>query len=744
VSENNKGTSQSQMDLEQLSQHFPAFLWVLRDFALKLENEKHEPITPRDYLENALRINPNTGVKIEEKNRIRQVITSVFNNRDCAVLVRPIMEEDKLQKLNDIPLSQLREEFKAGLEVVKNKIFQTATVKTFEGNFINGPAMAHLVQVYVKAMNEGHMPVIQTAWQSVVQLQSQIAYDQAEVYFNAESSKIKGPIEADQMMERIRLIEEEALRIFRRHAIGDNGLKQKHIDKLSVNFKISFARIQKENELSSKIACDGIIQSIWNTLKFERKKFRSEKELEDGFREIEREYFQKAVGPLKDQVYREFIEKKKSVIFQDILADFQQQQKESSDLKNQLNGKEQELANAKAQLIKLDTQKENQVKIEKELRQERENQAKAEKDLNQKMEKLQHALVQLEREKAQLISDHTSSAAKVGDQMAAKEREIKEAKQNIQTLQQKLQESEGGNKTKEQEIGKLTKEIQELKQNLERLEKNEQLASNFKSEAQQNLHQQKQKIIEVEEQLKAKNQEYKKLTEELNELKSNHHLQALNIQKSQQRIKELEESARNQEKEITKLKADLEGARQGEQRLQDYLQLKEKHLKELEENAKNQETEIAKLKAEVAEVKQSQANRMQFDTPGQHDNHMQVDAAQTTGTGKRKQPIMEFSPGVSDSFATPSNKKQKRGHAEIDNSDGDDHFIKSNTTPETKPTGSSVYPENINQAKRDDINKCNIQELKSWLTFLDVELPPTAKKKEVYLDLLEKELKKRK
>lgn len=35
----------------ELAEHFPSFLWVLRDFALQLEDEQQRPITSRQYLE---------------------------------------------------------------------------------------------------------------------------------------------------------------------------------------------------------------------------------------------------------------------------------------------------------------------------------------------------------------------------------------------------------------------------------------------------------------------------------------------------------------------------------------------------------------------------------------------------------------------------------------------------------------------------------------------------------------------
>ena len=44
----------SKSENEDASAFFPSFLWVVRDFALKLVSKEGEPIQPKEYLENAL------------------------------------------------------------------------------------------------------------------------------------------------------------------------------------------------------------------------------------------------------------------------------------------------------------------------------------------------------------------------------------------------------------------------------------------------------------------------------------------------------------------------------------------------------------------------------------------------------------------------------------------------------------------------------------------------------------------
>ena len=80
-------------------------------------------ITPREYLEAALRLAPGDGAAVQSKNQarhpcsslksgcaasdalspppqIRRSIASLFPSRDCFALVRPVNDEKQLQQLD--------------------------------------------------------------------------------------------------------------------------------------------------------------------------------------------------------------------------------------------------------------------------------------------------------------------------------------------------------------------------------------------------------------------------------------------------------------------------------------------------------------------------------------------------------------------------------------------------------------------------------------------------------------------
>lgn len=92
-----------------MAQYFPSFLWILRDFALRLEDQDGNSITMRKYLENSLQEQKGMSDAIEAKNRIRRLISQFFQDRDCHTLVRPVEEEAQLQALHQLGAESLRE-----------------------------------------------------------------------------------------------------------------------------------------------------------------------------------------------------------------------------------------------------------------------------------------------------------------------------------------------------------------------------------------------------------------------------------------------------------------------------------------------------------------------------------------------------------------------------------------------------------------------------------------------------------
>jgi hypothetical protein len=98
-------------DPDEIAKYFPSFLWVVRDFSLKLLDTYGTAITSKEYFENALQQQKGSSDNVETKNRIRRLIKHFFKDRDCFTMVRPVEKETELQSLQSMPDEDMRQEF---------------------------------------------------------------------------------------------------------------------------------------------------------------------------------------------------------------------------------------------------------------------------------------------------------------------------------------------------------------------------------------------------------------------------------------------------------------------------------------------------------------------------------------------------------------------------------------------------------------------------------------------------------
>jgi hypothetical protein len=152
-------------DADEMAEYFPSFLWILRDFALRLEDQDGNVISQKKYLENSLIEQKGMSDAIEAKNRIRRLVSQFFQDRDCHTLVRPVEQESKLQNLNEIDNKSLRSEFVDQIDILRRKVFKKVKPKQLRGQFITGKMLIELAEAYTDALNKGGIPVIESAWE---------------------------------------------------------------------------------------------------------------------------------------------------------------------------------------------------------------------------------------------------------------------------------------------------------------------------------------------------------------------------------------------------------------------------------------------------------------------------------------------------------------------------------------------------------------------------------------------------
>ena len=169
----------------------PKFLWLLRDFALELKEDGRE-ITENEYLENRL---SNFSRSTNQRNkRVRDALLKYFQQRELLTLVRPVEDEEFLGKLDKLEWKEFREEFRQKATVLKYKVFNETPVKQMNGKHINGVFLASLIEQYVEALNKGVAPNISSAWENVIERETQRLFDLAKKQIEQSFMKLKLPL----------------------------------------------------------------------------------------------------------------------------------------------------------------------------------------------------------------------------------------------------------------------------------------------------------------------------------------------------------------------------------------------------------------------------------------------------------------------------------------------------------------------------------------------------------------------
>ncbi|XP_020268861.1 plectin-like [Asparagus officinalis] len=249
----------------ELGQFSPVFVWLLRDFYLDLA-EDNRKITPRDYLELALRSVQGSGKNIAAKNEIRESIRALFPDRECFTLVRPLNNEHDLQRLDQIPLDRLRPEFRSGLDALTKFVLERSRPKQVGATTMTGPVLIGLTQTFLDAFNNGAVPAISSSWKTVEEAECHKAYDFAVDVYNTSFDRTR-PAEEPIMREAHEAAVQNSLAAFGAAAVGAGPTRVTYEKRLHNYFRKTFEDYSRTAFLEADLRCQETLQCIEKKLR---------------------------------------------------------------------------------------------------------------------------------------------------------------------------------------------------------------------------------------------------------------------------------------------------------------------------------------------------------------------------------------------------------------------------------------------------------------------------------------------
>uniref|UniRef100_G1PXT0 GB1/RHD3-type G domain-containing protein n=1 Tax=Myotis lucifugus TaxID=59463 RepID=G1PXT0_MYOLU len=211
-------------DSAEFISFFPDFVWVVRDFTLKLMFDERT-ITEDEYLENALKLVTGKTSKIPRSNLPRKYIRKFFPKRKCFVFERPTNNINLLQQMEEVSENQLECSFREQSKHFCNYIFRDAKTKTLrEGIIVTGNRMGTLAKAYVDAINSGAVPCLENAEITLAEHENSVAVQKAADHYSDQmAQRVNFPTDTlQELLDLHTACEKEAIAIFMEHSFKDD------------------------------------------------------------------------------------------------------------------------------------------------------------------------------------------------------------------------------------------------------------------------------------------------------------------------------------------------------------------------------------------------------------------------------------------------------------------------------------------------------------------------------------------
>ena len=528
---------------KDFSKYLPAFMWVIRDFSLQLRNKEGNPITSKEYLEFSLEMQPGNSEFIVNKNQIRKMVKEYFPNRNCVTLVRPLLEEGNLQKLERTPASKLRKEFIEQVNYLRKTVLNSINPKKLNGQELNGEMFIDLIKSYVKMINEGAVPIIQTAWTYMRQNQAIIAKKNALENYKKKTEELnnKFPIKEEFLRNTLKKIKREIILNFNEEIIGEP--EEKDLKELKNELKKLKYEIINKNISVTNTQTNRFLKENYKNIeeKIKNNEYLNITEYKDDIEQFVQFCLNKCpVGPNRDMIIYEFIIEK-------IMN--------SSSLLAKSNMDEMERI--------ISDNSNNIDDLIKELNEEKDK----EKKLNNELKEITEKLNKLNQEKDKISSQNSNESDNLNKLMEEKNNEIIKLKnklnqcekicaEKIKEMKQKVEEAEKISHQKELESTQISSDFQRekvlmeqkiifLEKTLKELEENQLRSNPYNTTSKKNKNDEttiKQKKEKLEEEIKRLNKAIKELQEKNIELDSQLLTKGKRIENEKNNIEELVET----------------------------------------------------------------------------------------------------------------------------------------------------------------------------------------------------------
>jgi len=259
------GAKGSPESTAELARYLPTFMWVLRDFHMKLEGSRGEAMTSKDYLEKALGDAPGE----DQHNELRRNIRELFTERDCVTMIRPVTDEADLRHIERKKYEELRPQFRAQVEEFTKKVYMVIKPKQVDGGHVSGPMFVQLASEYCKAINMSRVPVIKSTWSYLIQHQLRESLKEAVIRYR-DIMKDRAlqclPMRAESLREVHKGAKAEALQVLTQASLEADPAFQEYRVDFRNRIRQVFEEVSGRNNVASQRQCQDCADELYRRI----------------------------------------------------------------------------------------------------------------------------------------------------------------------------------------------------------------------------------------------------------------------------------------------------------------------------------------------------------------------------------------------------------------------------------------------------------------------------------------------
>ncbi len=315
-------------------------MWLIRDVTLQFKNEDGKIISPEEYLKSRVLVR-SSNPKPTKEDYVVSALLKCFPSIECQALPRPSSNPEIITDMEN-NFASLDENFKAELRSLIDFVFEK--IKECDIRCNSGDMLADLVQKFVSLVNADKDLELHNTYSSAAE---SVLFKLADRYTEEYASEMEERLKNDYPIEEVSVShpEQSLLGIHKKVMLRREELFEKEIDRvlcisqddnnpdelqkknrILADFRIKIFKLsedqasprivggalyqfKQENLSRSREFCQELVlaklKGVFQMIEYAEGQHSEDIDITSVVLEAEKEYYDEAIGPAKEEVYNE-------------------------------------------------------------------------------------------------------------------------------------------------------------------------------------------------------------------------------------------------------------------------------------------------------------------------------------------------------------------------------------------------------------------------------------------------------